>query len=123
MTTESKLGLKANWKQFTILVIVNAFVGGMIGMERTIFPEFAELEFGIASKTALLSFITAFGITKAIANYFTGKLANKIGRRNLLIFGWILALPIPIASSAFKLAFRISISAKFVSSPMMSISH
>jgi MFS family permease len=64
-------------------------------MERTIFPEFAELEFGIASKTALLSFITAFGITKAIANYFTGKLANKIGRRNLLIFGWILALPIP----------------------------
>jgi MFS family permease len=95
MTTESKLGLKANWKQFTILVIVNAFVGGMIGMERTIFPEFAELEFGIASKTALLSFITAFGITKAIANYFTGKLANKIGRRNLLIFGWILALPIP----------------------------
>lgn len=95
MTTESKLGLKANWKQFTILVIVNAFVGGMIGMERTIFPEFAELEFGIASKTALLSFITAFGITKAIANYFTGKLANKIGRRNLLIIGWILALPIP----------------------------
>lgn len=95
MTTESKLGLKANWQQFTILVIVNAFVGGMIGMERTIFPEFAKLEFGIASKTALLSFITAFGITKAIANYFTGKLANKIGRRNLLIIGWILALPIP----------------------------
>ena len=90
-----KLGLKENWKQFTILVIVNAFVGGMIGMERAIFPQFAELEFGIASKTAILSFITAFGITKAIANYFTGRLANKFGRKNLLLFGWLLAIPIP----------------------------
>lgn len=90
-----KLGLKENWKQFTILVIVNAFVGGMIGMERTIFPQFAELEFGVASKTAILSFITAFGITKAIANYFTGRLANKFGRRNLLLFGWLIAIPIP----------------------------
>jgi MFS family permease len=96
MNTENvKLGLKENWKQFTILVIVNAFVGGMIGMERTIFPQFAELEFGVASKTAILSFITAFGITKAIANYYTGKLANKFGRKNLLLFGWLLAMPIP----------------------------
>lgn len=91
----TKLGLKENWKQFTILVIVNAFVGGMIGMERTIIPKFAEIEFGIASKTAILSFITAFGITKAITNYFTGKLANRFGRKNLLLFGWILAIPIP----------------------------
>ncbi|MGZ9735981.1 MFS transporter [Flavobacterium sp. GNP002] len=90
-----KIGLKENWKQFTILVIVNAFVGGMIGMERTIIPKFAEIEFGIASKTAILSFITAFGITKAITNYFTGKLANRFGRKNLLLFGWILAIPIP----------------------------
>jgi len=95
MTENVKLGLKENWKQFTILVIVNAFVGGMIGMERTIFPQFAELEFGVASKTAILSFITAFGITKAIANYFTGRLANKFGRKNLLLFGWLLAIPIP----------------------------
>ncbi len=95
MKENIKLGLKANWKQFTILVIVNAFVGGMIGMERTIIPQFAELEFGIASKTAILSFITAFGLTKAIANYYTGRLANKFGRRNLLLFGWILAIPIP----------------------------
>lgn len=96
MTPDSiKLGLKENWQQFTILVIINAFVGGMIGMERTIFPQFAETEFGIASKTALLSFITAFGITKAFTNYFTGRLANKFGRRNLLLFGWILAVPIP----------------------------
>jgi MFS family permease len=91
----TKLGLKENWKQFTILVIVNAFVGGMIGMERTIIPKFAEIEFGIASKTAILSFITAFGITKAITNYFTGKLANRFGRKNLLLFGWALAIPIP----------------------------
>lgn len=90
-----KLGLKENWKQFTILVIVNAFVGGMIGMERSIFPQFAESVFGVASKTAILSFITAFGITKAITNYFTGKFANKFGRKNLLLFGWFLALPIP----------------------------
>ncbi|MFV8322822.1 MFS transporter [Flavobacterium sp. LB3P21] len=90
-----KLGLKENWKQFTILVIINAFVGGMIGMERTIIPKFAEIEFGIASKTAILSFITAFGITKAITNYFTGKLANRFGRKKLLLFGWILAIPIP----------------------------
>jgi MFS family permease len=90
-----ELGLKNNWKQFTILVIVNAFVGGMIGMERTIFPQFAELEFGVASKTAILSFITAFGITKAVANYYTGKLANRFGRKNLLLLGWLLAIPIP----------------------------
>jgi MFS family permease len=89
------LGLKENWKQFTILVIVNAFVGGMIGMERSIFPQFAEDIFGVASKTAILSFITAFGITKAFTNYFTGRLANKFGRKNLLLFGWIIALPIP----------------------------
>jgi MFS family permease len=90
-----QLGLRQNWKQFSILVIVNAFVGGMIGMERSIFPQFAELEFGVASKTAILSFITAFGITKAIANYYTGRLANKFGRKNLLLFGWLLAIPIP----------------------------
>ena len=92
---KSPLGLKENWKQFTLLVIVNAFVGGMVGMERSIFPQFAELNFGIASKSAILSFITAFGISKAIANYYTGRLAHKFGRRNLLIFGWILTLPIP----------------------------
>jgi MFS family permease len=95
MTGNIKLGLKENWQQFTILVIVNAFVGGMIGMERTIFPQFAALKFGVASNTAILSFITAFGITKAIANYYTGRLANKFGRRNILLAGWLLAIPIP----------------------------
>ncbi|MCK0110188.1 MFS transporter [Flavobacteriaceae bacterium S0825] len=95
MTNSIKLGLKENWQQFTILVIVNAFVGGMVGLERSIFPQFAEIEFGVATTSAILSFIIAFGITKAIANYFTGRLANKFGRKNLLIFGWIIALPIP----------------------------
>ncbi len=90
------LGLKENWQQFTLLVIVNAFVGGMVGLERSIIPQLAEIEFGLSSKSAILSFIIAFGFTKAIANYFTGRLANKIGRKNLLIIGWILALPIPI---------------------------
>ncbi len=90
-----RLGLKENWKQFTLLVIINGFVGGMIGMERTLFPQFAEQEFGITSKTAILSFIMAFGISKAIANYFTGILANRLGRKNLLLLGWLIALPIP----------------------------
>jgi len=90
-----RLGLKENWKQFALLVVVNAFVGGMIGMERTIIPQFAELEFGVASKTAVLSFITGFGLAKAIANYYTGRLANHFGRRNLLLFGWLMAIPIP----------------------------
>jgi MFS family permease len=89
------LGLRENWKQFVILVLVNAFVGGMIGMERTIIPQFAEIQFGLASKAAILSFITAFGLSKALSNYFTGSLSNRLGRRNLLLIGWLFALPIP----------------------------
>jgi len=90
-----QLGLKNNWKQFALLIIVNAFVGGMIGLERTILPQLAEEKFGLISKTVILSFIVVFGITKAITNYFTGAFADKIGRKNLLIIGWIIALPIP----------------------------
>jgi MFS family permease len=90
-----KLGLKENWKQFTILVIINAFVGGMVGMERSILPQIAEKEFAIAAKTAILSFIIVFGIVKAITNYYTGTLANRFGRKNLLVAGWIIGIPIP----------------------------
>jgi MFS family permease len=90
-----QLGLRANWKQFTLLVIVNAFVGGMVGIERTVLPVLAELEFGIASHSAALSFIMAFGVSKALANYFTGRLAGRFGRKALLITGWVLALPVP----------------------------
>lgn len=93
--SKTNLGLQANWRQFTLLVIVNAFVGGMVGMERSILPQLAESEFGLSSKSAILSFITAFGFTKALTNYFTGRWANRIGRKNLLVIGWVLALPIP----------------------------
>ncbi|TNF48701.1 MAG: MFS transporter [Bacteroidetes bacterium] len=95
MVEQVELGLKNNWKQFTLLVIVNAFVGGMIGLERTIFPEFAASKFHIDSNSALLSFIVVFGVSKAISNYYTGKLANRFGRRNLLLAGWILSIPVP----------------------------
>ncbi len=90
-----KHGLKENWKQFTLLVLVNAFVGGMVGLERSILPEIAEEEFGIAATSAILSFIVVFGIVKAISNYYAGALANKFGRKNLLVLGWIFAIPIP----------------------------
>ena len=90
-----RLGLRENWKQFLILVIINGFVGGMVGLERTILPQIAEKEFAIAAKTAILSFIIVFGVIKALTNYYTGTLANKFGRKNLLIAGWILSLPIP----------------------------
>lgn len=95
MTKQVHLGLKENWKQFTLLVIVNGFVGGMVGMERSILPQIAEKEFAIAARTAILSFIIVFGIVKAVTNYYTGALANRFGRKNLLVAGWIIGIPIP----------------------------
>jgi MFS family permease len=90
-----RLGLKENWKQFTLLVIINAFVGGMVGMERSILPKIADAEFHVAAKTAILSFIIVFGIVKAITNYFTGTLANEFGRKKLLVLGWLMGIPVP----------------------------
>jgi MFS family permease len=90
-----KLGLRNNWQQFTLLVIINAFVGGMVGLERSILPRIAEVDFNIAAKTAILSFIIVFGFTKAITNYFAGLWANRLGRKKLLVIGWLFALPIP----------------------------
>jgi MFS family permease len=90
-----KLGLKENLNQFILLIIVNAFVGGMVGLERSILPQIAEKEFHLVVKTAILSFIIVFGIVKAITNYFTGSFANKIGRKNLLVIGWIIGIPVP----------------------------
>ena len=90
-----RLGLKENKQQFILLVIINAFVGGMVGLERSILPKIAEAEFDIAAKTAILSFITVFGIVKAFTNYFTGALADKAGRKNLLVAGWFIGIPVP----------------------------
>lgn len=91
-----QLGLKENIRPFLMLVVVNAFVGAMIGVERSIFPEFASTRFHIQGTTLLLSFIIIFGIAKAIANYFSGYLATKYSRKTVLLLGWILALPVPI---------------------------
>jgi MFS family permease len=90
-----KLGIRENLNQFILLVFVNAFVGGMVGLERTILPKIAEAEFHIAAKTAILSFIIVFGLAKGFTNYYTGVLANKIGKKNLLVIGWLFALPVP----------------------------
>ncbi|MFU8812755.1 MAG: MFS transporter [Balneolaceae bacterium] len=90
------LGLKENWKQFTLLVLINAFVGGMVGLERTILPEIAESEFGIAARSAIFSFIVVFGITKALANYYAGRFAQQYGRKKMLILGWLFGLPVPL---------------------------
>lgn len=95
MVMEVHLGLKENWRQFTLLVVINAFVGGMVGLERSILPEIAQQEFHIAANTAIFSFIIVFGIVKAITNYYAGALAGRIGRKNLLVAGWIVAIPIP----------------------------
>lgn len=89
------LGLKANWKQFSLLVLINAFVGGMVGLERTILPDIAESEFGIAARSAIFSFIIVFGITKALANYFAGRFAQQYGRKKMLVLGWLFGLPVP----------------------------
>jgi MFS family permease len=95
-TTTVRLGLRENWRQFSLLVLVNAFVGGMFGLERSILPAIAEEEFGLAARTAILSFIVAFGITKAVSNYLAGRLADRFGRKQVLVVGWLVALPVPL---------------------------
>ncbi len=89
------LGLGANIGQFSLLVLINAFVGGMVGLERTVLPLIAEQDFGLASKSAILSFIVSFGLVKAVANLFAGKYSEVVGRKKLLVLGWIFGLPIP----------------------------
>jgi len=89
-----RLGLGANWRQFTLLVVINAFVGAMVGIERTVLPLLAERDFAIASASATLAFLVAFGITKALANLAAGHLADRYGRKWVLIVGWLAALPV-----------------------------
>jgi MFS family permease len=90
------LGLRANWAQFSLLVLVNAFVGAMVGLERTVVPLLAEAEFGVASATALLAFVASFGLAKAAANYGAGRMADRAGRKKVLVLGWLLGLPVPL---------------------------
>jgi MFS family permease len=89
------LGLRANWQQFTLLVLVNAFVGAMVGLERTIVPLIAEADFGLVAKSVVLSFIVSFGIVKALTNLFAGWLSDKLGRKRILLVGWLAGVPVP----------------------------
>jgi MFS family permease len=89
------LGLRANLAQFSLLVVVNAFVGAMIGMERSILPAIAERELQVEAKTGILSFIVVFGVTKALTNYLAGRLSERVGRKRVLVAGWLVAVPVP----------------------------
>ncbi len=93
---DPELGLRANAAQFTLLVLVNALVGATIGLERSILPALAEQEFGLVARTATLSFIVVFGVSKALTNYFAGRLADRVGRKAVLVGGWLVALPFPL---------------------------
>ncbi len=91
-----RLGLRANWEQFALLVLVNAFVGGVAGLERSILSLLAEREFAIVSRTAILSFLVGFGLSKAVANYGAGRLSDRFGRKPVLLAGWVIGLPAPL---------------------------
>ncbi|HLI27118.1 MAG TPA: MFS transporter [Chloroflexota bacterium] len=94
-TGSVRLGLRANWPQFALLVLVNAFVGGMVGLERTVVPLIGAEEFQLASTTLVTSFIVSFGIVKACANLVAGQLADMYGRKRVLVLGWLVGLPVP----------------------------
>jgi MFS family permease len=95
-TAAPVLGLRANLGQFLLLVLINAFVGAMVGLERSTVPLLGERVFGLASTTAALSFIASFGIVKALANLFAGRLSDRIGRKGVLVVGWLVGLPVPL---------------------------
>jgi MFS family permease len=90
-----RLGIRENLGQFSLLVLVNAFVGAMVGMERTLLPPIAEQDFHLAAKIAVLSFIVVFGVTKALTNYLAGRLSDRFGRKHVLVGGWLVAAPVP----------------------------
>jgi MFS family permease len=94
-TTPITLGLRANWRQFALLVVINAFVGAMVGLERTVVPLIAEQDFGVVSRSIVLSFLVSFGIVKALANLFAGRMSDRLGRKRILVAGWLAGLPVP----------------------------
>ena len=90
-----RLGLKENLGQFSLLVVVNAFVGGMVGLERTVVPLIGSQQFGLVLKTAIFSFIVSFGVVKACSNLISGTLADRVGRKKVLVAGWVVGVPVP----------------------------
>lgn len=94
--THTRLGLRRNIGQFSLLVLVNGFVGAMVGMERSILPELASKVYGLAAATGILSFIVCFGAAKAVTNYAAGRLSDRAGRKHILVAGWLVALPVPL---------------------------
>ena len=96
MTNTVKLGIRANLAQFSLLVGVNALVGGMLGTERTVLPLLAEEEFGLTGFTAALTFIAAFGLVKAATNFVAGALSDRFGRKPVLVAGWLIGIPVPL---------------------------
>jgi MFS family permease len=90
------LGLRANAAQFTVLVAINALVGGMVGQQQTVLPLLAEREFGLTGYTFMFTYVVAFGITKATANYFAGTWSDRYGRKPVLVAGWLFAIPVPL---------------------------
>jgi MFS family permease len=94
--TEVRLGLRANARQFGLLVGLNALVGGMVGLERSVLPLVGKQDFGLRSSSAILAFVVAFGAAKALTNLAAGDLAERVGRKRLLVIGWLVALPVPL---------------------------
>ncbi len=92
----ARLGLRANARQFGLLVALNGFVGAMVGLERSVLPLVGERDFHLDSRAAILSFVVAFGIAKALSNLVAGGLADRVGRKRLLVIGWLLAMPVPL---------------------------
>src|SRR5262249_17117610 len=112
-----RLGIGENIGQFSLLVVVNAFVGATVGIERAILPPIAEQDFHLAAKTAVLSFIVVFGVTKALTNYLAGRLSDRLGRKHVLVGGWLVAVPVP-----FLLMWAPSWTWVLVANPLLGVS-
>src|SRR5438477_11864750 len=96
MNVPVRLGLRANVRQFALLVALNALVGGMVGLERSVLPLIGKQDFGVSSTSAILAFVVAFGAAKAFTNLAAGGLAERVGRKRLLVLGWLVAVPVPV---------------------------